>query len=117
MAWAARRTDGLRWRHLVAGGLGQSRKREGAYDVQLAPAADGRMAARHPFEDARGADAVIAGHLGEPGELAQHAALIIEDEARGLPQADVAFDLLAQHDAAPGQGWAISPSMRVSTRA
>lgn len=51
------------------------------------------------------------------GELPQDARWRVELESETTPHCDIADDVVAQHGAPPGQGWATRASMVTSTLA
>jgi hypothetical protein len=62
-------------------------------------------------------DVLIAKAPGVLREQLEHATLLGELAAQAAMQGDVARDLVVQHDASPGQGWATFISIGTSTLA
>jgi hypothetical protein len=57
----------------------------------------------------------IASRGREPGVENEEPLLLVEAQPQAALQGDIAFDMGYQHEASPGQGWATSVSMAMST--
>ena len=104
-------------RKLVALVLDLHSPREAPYDGQALPSLPGRRSLSGPGECGGTADEGVALQLGEPREVAEKALLQAELEPELTVKIDVAGDVVGQHCAPSGQGWATLCSRATSTLA
>ncbi|GLR90328.1 hypothetical protein GCM10007857_70420 [Bradyrhizobium iriomotense] len=69
----------------------------------------------HPLQYQLGGYYGGGSFAGEYSELIQRLLVCIELLAKGAMQLNVAIDVMMDHDAAPGQGWATAASIETST--
>jgi hypothetical protein len=100
---------------LVPAVLSMHRDREAArFEEAVAPLFR-RWRFHRPGQDAVCADDLIAPGFGVSHKVAQEQRLGAELEPKSLAKADAPVQIFIQHDASPGQGWAIVSSMVTST--
>ena len=95
--------------------LGIHRYREPAHFEKTVAPLLRRWRFHRPREDAIRAYDLIAASFGVSHIVAQKQRLGPELEPKSVVKADVPIQMLTQHDASPGQGWAIVSSMVTST--
>ena len=101
----------------MAGILGLHRQGKAPDREEPVAALRRRRCPRGPIERAVDAHELVPLRLGEGHEVPQQRMLGAELEAQGAVQVHVSRQVLAQHDASPGQGCAICRSMATSTLA
>ena len=87
--------------------LGAERQGEPPDGKQAVAALGGRGSLRCPSNDAGAVHELVPEALGIRHEQPKQGVLRAELEAKGPMQVGVALQVTAQHDASPGQGWAI----------
>jgi hypothetical protein len=103
--------------HLMAGILGLHRLGKAPDREKPVAALRRRRRPCGPIEHAVDADELVPLRLGEGHEVPEQRLLDAESEAQGAVQVHVSCQVLAQHDAPPGQTCAICRSMATSTLA
>src|SRR5262249_1321384 len=109
--------QGIGRRHLMADIFGLHRQREAPECEEPIPALGRRWRSCGPVERAIDANELVGVRLSEADEIPEQRMLAAELEAQGAVEVDISRQVLAQHDASPGQSCAICRRLVMSTLA